>query len=177
LADFPSSIWSGNTRGANLSDAETHTTWHDDVMAEVIAIETRLGTNPSLPRGRVGYASVTSNQTTITTQVDLTGATTTFTAVSGRRYKVTGVALVASTVPGDLAGLHIATGANVQLQQTNARCDVAALGIVAIWVSTTTVSGATTWKLRVSRQTGSGSITNFAGSDFPSFILVEDIGT
>jgi hypothetical protein len=47
VADYPSSIWSGNTRGTNLSDAETHTDWHDDVMDEVIALETELGTNPS----------------------------------------------------------------------------------------------------------------------------------
>jgi hypothetical protein len=39
-------LWTGNTRGANLSDAETHTTWHDEAMAEVIAVETELGTAP-----------------------------------------------------------------------------------------------------------------------------------
>jgi hypothetical protein len=39
-------LWTGNTRGANLSDAETHTTWHDEAMAEVIAVETELGLAP-----------------------------------------------------------------------------------------------------------------------------------
>lgn len=47
MASYPSSIWAGNTRGTNLSDAETHTTWHDDVMDEVVALQVELGTAPS----------------------------------------------------------------------------------------------------------------------------------
>lgn len=47
MADYPGALWAGNTRGTNLSDAETHTTWHDEVMDEVIAVETEIGTQPS----------------------------------------------------------------------------------------------------------------------------------
>lgn len=47
IAVYPSSIWPGNTRGSLLSDAETHTTWHDEAMDEIIAVQTELGTAPS----------------------------------------------------------------------------------------------------------------------------------
>lgn len=60
MADYPISIWAGNTRGTNLSDAETHTVWHDEVMAEVIAVQTELGTNPSGP-----FATVAARLTAI----------------------------------------------------------------------------------------------------------------
>src|SRR5262245_32050604 len=43
-----------------------------------------------LPGGVIGYVAVTSSQGSITTIVDLTSLTITFTALADRRYRVTG---------------------------------------------------------------------------------------
>lgn len=129
-----------------------------------------------LPLGIVAYAQVTANQGSITTPfVDLTGLTVTFTAVSGRRYKVTGVVLPSSTVAGDTVIIALTTGANSQLQQANAVATITSETVVLVWVSSGSDSGSTTWKLRIDRF-GSGTVQNTAGATLPSFILVEDIG-
>lgn len=53
MAVYPTAFWGGNTRGANLNDAHTHTKWHDDIMAEVIAMQAELGLQP-----KGGFSSV-----------------------------------------------------------------------------------------------------------------------
>ena len=70
MASFPSSVWSGNTRGTNLSDAHTHTKWHDDIMGEVVAIQTELGTNPS---GALSTVALRVRQTDSLCQVRQSG--------------------------------------------------------------------------------------------------------
>lgn len=70
MADFPNSLWAGNTRGANLSDVETHTVWHDEVAAETIAVQTELGVTPS-----GSLASVAARLTAIDNNVNLSTST------------------------------------------------------------------------------------------------------
>jgi hypothetical protein len=47
MADYPASIWSPPTRGTNMSDPVTQTDILDEQNAELVAIETELGTAPS----------------------------------------------------------------------------------------------------------------------------------
>lgn len=133
------------------------------------------------PRGTMGTPGrVTANQGSITTAVDLTSLTTTFTAVSGRRYKVTGHAMFQSTVADDIAIMTIMEGAT-QLQQGDSLCRPAALAItnhaeVVLACPADITAAAHTYKLQAARS-GTGTVTMVAAATFPAFILVEDIGT
>ena len=134
--------------------------------------------DPRYPLGVVGYAQTTTTQPSITAIVDLTGLSVTFTATSGRRYKVTAMTRPFSSVAGDNVELTLTTSANVTLQTHNIGM---AAGSVAyhqtlVWVSPGTNSGATTWKLRMRRLTGTGTVTNAADPVAPCLIIVEDIG-
>lgn len=53
MASWPGSIWSPPARGTNMSDVATHTTIHDQTQAELVALETNLGTNPQGSSGTV----------------------------------------------------------------------------------------------------------------------------
>jgi hypothetical protein len=130
-----------------------------------------------LPRGVVGYASVTSNQTPITTIADLTSLTVTWTAVAARRYRITGQTLPQSTVTNDSVGLSITTSGNtvVARQDTGDMLANVPRGLTC-QVVVVPGAGSTTYKLRMERQSGTGDVTNNATSTIPSFILVEDIG-
>jgi len=120
------------------------------------------------------YAQAVANQTGITTVTDLTGCTVTFTAVAGRRYKVTGVALPSGS--NEQCTLTLTDGANVLKQQGNVVAPPSAETVVVNWVSNVSISGTTTWKLRIER-VGAAAMQNNATPTAPSFILVEDIGS
>lgn len=129
-----------------------------------------------LPRGVMGRASVTATQGSITTVVDLTSLTVTFTAVTGRRYQISAQCELLSSVANDVGTMTITTSGNtivgrsthtlgaINTSETyNAECEV-------------TGSGSVTYKLRAFRAAGTGTLSMFASSEAPAFIRVEDIG-
>jgi len=129
-----------------------------------------------LPRGVMGYAQVTADQTGISTVTDLTSLTTTFTAVAGRRYRITGHALVRKlTNTGDVA-VTVANSANAQ----QATCQVSLAGAdnethtMVVHFIVVPGAGSITYKLRLA--TSLGTCNMLAGSAFPAFILAEDLG-
>lgn len=138
-----------------------------------------------LPAGVVAYAERTSNQTSISTVTDLTSLTVTFTAVAGRRYRVTShtswYASVAST--SAIVTLYNSTAA-AQLQWSGCVTGDAAGGSNNNQTSTnllswsgTLAAGSTTLKLQARiGDDDSGTLTLRAGATYPAFILVEDIG-
>lgn len=130
------------------------------------------------PRGRVGYAAVTASQTTITTVVDLTSLTTTFTAAAGRRYRISAGCKVLSTIVGDAIQLQITDGSGTVLQNAEMINQSGSTGqSMACSVPVVPGAGSRTYKLRMLRTAGTGSVSMIAGSTAPAFILVEDIGT
>jgi len=147
-----------------------------DILLDLAALNTEVD---ALPRGTMGYAQITASQTGITTIVDVTGLTTTFTAVTGRRYRVSVDVYVNGTVAADTLGISIANGSNTQLTSTQ----IVAVANPAIQQRAvcsgivTGINGSTTYKIRAIRLTGSGNMEVFASSANPGFILVEDIGT
>lgn len=151
----------------------------DDVAAILLDLAALNTEVDALPRGTMGYAQITASQTGITTIVDVTGLTTTFTAVSGRRYRVSVDVYVNGTVAADTLGISIANGSNTQLTSTQ----IVAVANPAIQQRAvcsgvvTGISGSTTYKIRAIRLTGTGNMEVFASSANPGFILVEDIGT
>jgi hypothetical protein len=132
----------------------------------------------ALPKGTLDYASVTANQGSITTIVDLTGMTVTFTASPERLYRIVASALPQSTVAGDSAALSIATSANVQVQRrdTGALANANVPGGVSAEILLTGLSGSVTYKARMARQFGSGTITANAVATVPMLMYVEDVG-
>ena len=128
--------------------------------------------------GIVGYAQVVANQTPITTIIDLTGLSVTFTAAAGRSYKVTGSTFPASSVVDGMVRMYITNSANAILQIADMSPRTAGTAfVIQRSVILSTLSGSTTLKLRMERGGGAtGVITNYADPQWPSFILVEDMG-
>lgn len=126
-----------------------------------------------------GYAVVTSTQGSITTVVDLTGLSVTFTAVAGRLYRLSAFALFTSATGGDVARLAITNAANTNLML--AQCVVSTAfatgaNTVSGWTLQTFSAGSTTVKCRAMRATGTGTVSTAAGSTAPAVLLVEDVG-
>ena len=141
-----------------------------------VATDARVTTLEYL--GSKGYAQVTANQTGITTMTDLTGLSVTWTAVAGRRYKVTFKVLVFSTVANDDANVWLRDGSSTSLNAYGVRAVSTTHGInvSGSHVLTGLSAGSQTVKLSLERAAGSGSLGLAAASTHPSFILVEDIG-
>jgi hypothetical protein len=132
----------------------------------------------NLPFGRVAAPiSITTNQGSITSQVDITGATITFTAIAGRLYKACWAGLFNSTVSTDTFNFLLTDSSN-NIQQQAISCpattsDVSFIGFHVF----TPGAGSITRKLRVQRQSGSGTGTIVAGGTFPTIFWIEDIGS
>lgn len=143
-------------------------------VTQNIDIQGRVA-DPS-PLGRIGLATATADQTGITTVVDVTGLTVTFTAYTNRSYRLSAQCYLKSTVNGDVGNIAITDGSNTQVQSAQ----IPLTTTVATVVCSTVVvpsAGSTTYKLRASRAAGTGSLTMSAGSAFPAIFLVEDIGS
>jgi len=141
--------------------------------------ETLTAANKNLdPSGAVAApGQATTNQGSITTVVDVTSATITFTAISGYRYRISGQGLFSSTVSGDNASLTITDGSNTVLQTANLIVSTAGTQTITSSVVVTPSAGSVTYKLRASRVSGTGVLTLTAGSTAPAFVDVEDIGS
>lgn len=124
-------------------------------------------------QGTMGYVQVTANQAGWTTVVDITSLTLTVTPVAGRRLRITlYIASVQSSVGTDVIILGINEGVT-QLSQANA------IGSNTMCVATAVVTptaAAHTYKGTIQR-VGTGTGTINAGTTFPAYLLIEDIGT
>lgn len=165
------------TRPTGTRRYEGKVIWDTDVDA-LLVYTGGSWTSLNGPRGYMGYAERTSNQTGITTMTDLTGLSVTWTAVTGRRYKVTFKVLVFSTVANDDANVWVRNGSSASLNAYGVRAVSTTHGIMVAGshVLTGLSAGSQTVKLSLERAAGSGSVALAAASTHPSFILVEDIG-
>ena len=135
------------------------------------------GSNWNVPWGQIAYAQVTTGQGGITAVTDLTGLTVTFTAIAGRRYRTSFYGIVTASVASDAVGVNITTGANANVQTSQAVVGVAEFGYsLGASVIESLSAGSHTRKLRMVRNAGSGTCLLNADATFPAFILVEDIG-
>ena len=132
----------------------------------------------NFPFGVVGVTiSTTLLQAGVTSEVDLTGMSVTFTAIANRYYKVSAYMYAFPTVTNASATVNIKQGATtIQSILTNA----GVLGVgstVNGYVIKTFTAGSTTLKLSGATTAGStGSMTFNGGATVPVSILVEDIG-
>lgn len=154
--------------------------YETDTAKKLIYAGATSGWNPpwNVSWGIMGIATVTANQTGIVgSVVDLTSASVTFTAVAGRRYRVFLETYVGSTVAADIANIQISDSSNNQLQSTQAYMPGSgALVKMVATLFTTLSAGSVTVKGRITRGTGTGTLSTFASSTAPTYLVVEDIG-
>jgi hypothetical protein len=126
--------------------------------------------------GTLGFAQVTAAQGSInsTTDVTLTGLSVTVNVGADRRIRITGEANFDSTVAGDDVGFRIYQDGS-RIQSRRFSLDGGFQGASVSTIETPS-AGSHTYSLVALRSAGTGTITMQAQSDFPAYILVEDIG-
>lgn len=126
--------------------------------------------------GRIAYASVSSDQTPITTVTDATGFSATFTALADRRYRLTSYGLFSTNTADNVVRLDICTSGNTVLVRGTGHIVVASNGIAVPAVAYVTPgAGSVTYKCRTQRQGGAGTVT-LANSVDNGYLAVEDVG-
>ncbi len=131
------------------------------------------------PRGIMAYVQSTTNATvTATEAVTLTAAS--FMAVPNRYYKITYHESAATTPAGAtnycLSSIRITNVAGTKLmgaQLQNSGASSVANTLVTTWVGTL-AQGSTV--IVASAAVNTGSVTWYRGSEFPAFLVIEDIG-
>lgn len=123
-----------------------------------------------------GIASRTADQTTITSVVDLTGLTLTWTAVSGRSYLIVAKIEVTATVADGAFVLSLTDGAGTSTQRATDACLTTSGRSVSLFRVESGLSGSVTRKLRLAKAGGTGSLTMGAAATQPAFLLILDIG-
>jgi len=125
--------------------------------------------------GQVGYASRSTAFTLSATSTDVTGLSVTWTAISGRMYKTT--AFVYFSVGAGTGSLFVtvADGSGVRVAEGGTYAAAISYPSVNVTGYTTGLSGSQTRKVR-SNFLGITSASTLAASDYPSVIIVEDIG-
>jgi hypothetical protein len=128
------------------------------------------------PFGVIGIAELTSVQGSITSIVDVTSLSISITVPAGRRVKFTAQAMLQSTVAGDYGRFDLTDGAGSITYQTNQmQLGGSAIGM-SFSKSQTPGAGTFTYKLRVSRTAGTGTLTVSASTSSVAQLLCEDIG-
>jgi hypothetical protein len=124
------------------------------------------------------YAKSTSPQSGITTAVDITGATVTFTAVANRMYEIQAQYDATSTVGLDLVQIQLLID-RVASQTYAWSVNVAGAGndrYGMLQSITRLTAGSHTIKMQASRVSGTGSITLQNATATPGVFYVKDIG-
>jgi len=131
--------------------------------------------------GTIVKAEKTAVQGGITTIVDVTNMSVTWTAIAGRRYRTSIFATLAGQTVGDLIGGYMTDAANVVKQ----RAFFMAPTLSGAWwyapfsvsVEETGLTGSVTRKFRLERNAGTGvGLGVYPDVAAPSYILVEDMG-
>jgi len=128
-----------------------------------------------LPRGVVFYNTITANQNSISTVVDLTNFTATWTAVAGRLYRTT--AYIPEVVQNTATGVAVfrltdSTPTDKQFYDNTATAN--SYYTVTLSLIESTLSGSVTRKMRAA--TNAGTINALMSAATPGFIMVEDVG-
>lgn len=129
------------------------------------------------PAGLIGYAAVTSNQTGISSETDLTGLSRTVTVGPGRRLRVRVVGRVTHSNAGSRAVGRIKEGTTTlglfadHHSHTNAQ--IAGVGGEAIITPT---EGTHTYKATLQAVSGAGTVDLTASSTGPAVLEIEDLG-
>lgn len=154
--------------GLYIDESDTDKLWRYD------------GTTFTLPTnlagGRMATASKTSQQVGITTVTDITGLSVTFTALSGRRYEISLECLLFSTAAADIAQVQITDSSNNVKSLAQVSC-LNGFGLSArCSFDLTGVSGSQTYKVRLVRVGGTGTLIFDCGATYPAVLRANDVG-
>jgi len=127
----------------------------------------------------LGYAVVTAPQASITTQVDLTSLSITFSTLANRMYRINAHCDFFSNTASDTANLYIVRdGTSIAIAHSAAlgtsSADLRTVAIMRPFIQTAAAS--VTLKLAAARQSGTGSLTMHAGATNVASMVIEDIG-
>lgn len=161
------------------SDNAVAGTMYSDAGNETMLLVEDVSPTPAAantaPSSTLAYVEATTSQGSITTETDLTGLSATISVPAGRRIRITAHAYPNSTVADDTAKLWIKEGSTyLQSGERTLRKTTNADSVDASVILSPS-AGTHTYKLSMLRQSGSGTITNNASTDSPSYILIEDI--
>lgn len=127
----------------------------------------------AVPHGYTGLASATSSQLGVTTIVDLTSLTLTFTAPGGRRYLISGIVRCDQASTAGRVAVYISTSTSV-IQKEEMNLQVGERATFTPWTVITPSAGSVTYKLRLS--TSAGTVDALADVAYPNQLLIMDIG-
>jgi hypothetical protein len=135
----------------------------------------------NMPWGHVASSQSTAAQNGITTVVDLTNLSVTWTAVANRRYRFNYKLEVNGSVAGDLLEVDITNAANGQYDRVLVTVPALNGGAGYFTVAGTLhlispAAGAQTVKLRGLRNVGTGTLNVNASAAIPAQVFIEDIG-
>lgn len=127
----------------------------------------------------LGYAEVTSSQTGITTETDLTGLSVTVSVGESRRIRISSqITLVGDGTASQRGALRIKES-TTELQRARGIVGTASAELVVTITSgvvLTPSSGSHTYKLTLEPEVGGTEVASAAAASIPAFVLVEDIG-
>lgn len=128
--------------------------------------------------GWLGYASVTSGQTGLSSETALTGLSVTVTVSADRLIKVTGFGRTSRTVAdgvtiGNIQQDGVTVGRWAHHSPDAASEMASQVGFVLL---NDLAAGSYTFRLTLQRFSGTGTVGLDAASSGPAYILVEDIG-
>jgi hypothetical protein len=133
----------------------------------------------NMPWGYMTSATVTSSQTGISTLVDVTNSSITFTGVANRNYRLSAIGnFNNSSTANNLVELNINTSGNTRLALGAVEMPATGAGVtitVTPWCIVTPGAGSVTYKLRAQAVT-SGTVDLLAGGTAPMIFMAEDIG-
>lgn len=148
------------------TELETATTDLAAVDARVIVLENL---------GHVVSASTTTTQSGITAATDITGLSVTFTAVGGRRLRVSATLRMAVITTLGTAELLLTDGSNNIIDKASITLEPGYTSAFHVWTIQTPAAGSVTYKVRATVG-GGGSITTQPSATQVGRLLVEDIG-
>ena len=129
----------------------------------------------NVPRGLMGSAQKTSNQTGISTTADITSLSVTFTAVSTRLYKTTlYLPVLSQNTLDSFVTATIADNGGTAVQQGQQVIKASQSGHMMLVLIETGLSGSTVRKGRVGSASGTVDVT--CSSTIVASLFVEDIG-
>jgi hypothetical protein len=126
------------------------------------------------PGGWIGYVEITTSQTGITANVDVTGLTLTVTVGTSRRLMLQASTRVFQATSAATPVVDITTSGNTVLASWQASMGISGVQTAQPMCVLTPSSGSNTWKLRAS--TGAGTLEIHAAATFPAFFMIEDVG-
>lgn len=145
------------------------------VDANITALaSTCQGSHWNTAWGVVGYASVTSNQSGVTSIADRTGLSVTWAAVTGRQYRTTVTTTGVIDSGAGWMSAVITDGSDVQ--KAGITAEMPSTGSYASAVTMAIESGISGSATRKARVQAESSSTFVATATAPAHIIVEDIG-